>query len=245
MAALPGKALAQELIAQSGEESRRSPMHGVIEAARQRHLSVDQQFRLIGRLWTLERMFYYIYGGWGQGLELNDFPASVKYLFARQIYDDSTHEMLYLDTILRQGWAPTQRDVFGHPYGAFAMDSALAFYVFSLRNFATYPHTVRIAGLNLGPKILELHWMEALAEAVTDEALRGVFASQLVENRSHVNMGRRIVEEHVGRAVDADLCRWACAVVKQDYGRYLQEVSDLVLGRTTAPTPVATTPVTD
>jgi len=58
-------------------------------------------------------------------------------------------------------------------------------------------------------------------------------------------MGRRIVEEHVGRPVDAELCRWACTVVKQDYGRYLQEVSDLVLGRTTSLTPATTTPVTD
>ena len=220
-------------------------MEGVIQAANEGSLSDEQLFRLIGRLWALERMFYYVYGGWGQGLELNDFPPSVKYLFARQIYDDSTHEMLYLDTILKKGWGATQRDVFGHPYGRFEMDSALAFYVFSLRNFATYPHTIRIAALNLGPKILELHWMEALVEALPDKELRGVFASQLVENRSHVNMGRRIVEEHVSRPVDADLCRWACTVVKQDYGRYLQETSDLVLGRTTSLAPAATTPVTD
>jgi hypothetical protein len=245
MAGLPGKALAQELIAQSREESRRTPIEGVIQAANEGSLSDEQHFRLIGRLWTLERMLYYVYGGWGQGLELNDFPPSVKYLFARQIYDDSTHEMLYLDAILKKGWVATQRDVFGHPYGRFEMDSALAFYAFSLRNFATYPHTIRIAALNLGPKILELHWMEALVEALPDKKLRGVFASQLVENRSHVNMGRRIVEEHVGRPVDAELCRWACTVVKQDYGRYLQEVSDLVLGRTTFLAPATTTPVTD
>src|SRR5262249_41636050 len=99
MAELPGKALAQELIAPSRAESRRTPMEAVIEAAGEGRLSADQQFRLIGRLWTLERMLYYVYGGWGQGLELNDFPPSVKYLFARQIYDDSTHEMLYLDAI--------------------------------------------------------------------------------------------------------------------------------------------------
>ena len=245
MAALPGRALAQELIAGSREESRRTPIEGVIQAASQGSLSDEQYFRLIGRLWTLERMFYYVYGGWGQGLELNDFPPSVKYLFARQIYDDSTHEMLYLDTILRNGWVATQREVFAHPYGRFELDSALAFYVFSLRNFATYPHTIRIAALNLGPKVLELHWMEGLVEALADDGLRAVFASQLVENRSHINMGRRIVEEHVSRPVDADLCRWACTVVKQDYGRYLQEVSDVVLGRTTLLAPAATTPVTD
>ena len=60
--------------------------------------------RLIGRLWTLERMFYYIYGGWGQGLEINDFPPSVKYLFSKQIVDESTHEMLYLDALLHKGF---------------------------------------------------------------------------------------------------------------------------------------------
>ena len=245
MTELPGRALAQELITRSREECLRTPMDAVIQAAQAGSLSPDQQFRLLGRLWTLERMFYYVYGGWGQGLELNDFPPSVKYLFARQIYDDSTHEMLYLDTILRRGWVATQREVFEHPYGRFEMDSALAFYVFSLRNFATYPHTIRIAALNLGPKVLELHWMQSLAEKLPDGELREVLASQLVENRSHVNMGRRIVEEHVSRAVDADLCRWARTVVTQDYGRYLQEVSDLVLGRTTAPMPVTTAPVTD
>ena len=30
-------------------------------------------------------MFYYVYGGWGQGLEMNDFPPAIKYLFSRQI----------------------------------------------------------------------------------------------------------------------------------------------------------------
>ena len=234
MAGLPGKALAQELIAQSREESRRTPLEGVIQAAKAGTLSDEQRFRLIGRLWTLERMFYYIYGGWGQGLEVNDFPPAVKYLFSRQIVDESTHEMLYLDTLLRRGWVATQKNAFRHPYGTFTMDSALAYYVFSLRNFATYAHTIRIAALNLGPKILELGWMEGLAEALVDDDLQGVFASQFVENRSHVNMGRRIVEEFVEKPVEADLCRWACATVKGDYRRFLRELSDFVLGRETS-----------
>src|SRR6266851_518855 len=130
MAELPGKALAQEL-------------------------AEDAVHRLFGRLWTLERMFYYIYGGWGQGLEMNDFPPSVKYLFARQIVDESTHEMLYMDALLRQGCVATQKEAFRHPYGKFAVDSPTAYYVFSLRNLATYPHPIRIAALNLGPKIIE------------------------------------------------------------------------------------------
>ncbi len=231
MADLPGKALAQELIEKSREERRRTPMEAVIRAVQEGSFSGEAAFRLIGRLWTLERMFYYIYGGWGQGLEINDFPPTVKYLFSRQIVDESTHEMLYLDSLLHKGWVTTQKDAFRHPYGRFVLDSALAYYVFSLRNLATYPHPIRIAALNLGPKILELGWMEGLAEVLPDEDLRGVFTSQFVENRSHINMGRRIVEECVRRPVEAELCRWACATAKRDYQRFLRELSAVVLGR--------------
>jgi len=231
MAELPGKELAQELMQQSREESRHTPMEAVIEAAKQGTFTAEEGFRLIGRLWTLERLFYYIYGGWGQGLEVNDFPPAVKYLFARQIVDESTQEMLYLDTLLRKRWVKTQKEAFRHPYGQFVTDSALAYYVFSLRNLATYPHTIRIAALNLGPKVLELGWMERLAEVLADKELQGVFSSQFVENRSHINMGRRIVEEFVSKPFEADLCRWACRVARRDYGMFLQELSDLVLGR--------------
>src|SRR2546422_1338759 len=177
MAGLPGKALAQELTAQSRVESRRTPMEGVIQAANEGSLSDEQLFRLIGRLWTLERMFYYVYGGWGQGLEINDFPPSVKYLFSRQILDESTHEMLYMDVLLRKGWVGTQKEAFHQPYGRFVLDSSLAYYVFSLRNLATYPHNVRIAALNLGPKILELGWMQALADAIKDPEIKTAFTS--------------------------------------------------------------------
>ena len=218
---LPGRDLARELIDKSEAESRTTPVEAVIAAVRERGLEDDKAHRLIGRLWTLERMFYYIYGGWGQGLEVNDFPPSVKYLFSKQIVDESTHEMLYLDAQLKKGFVATQKDAFRHPYGNFSVDSGLAYYVFSLRNLATYPHSIRIAALNLGPKILELGWMKGLAEAITDPDLKGVFESQAVENRSHVNMGRRVVEEFIGKPVDAELCRWACAVAKRDYNRFL------------------------
>src|SRR5262249_19343036 len=134
MAELPGKALAQELMRQSRAESRTTAMEAVIQAAQDGKLHTEGSFRLIGRLWTLERLFYYIYGGWGQGLEIGDFPPSVKYLFSRQIMDESTHEMLYLDMLLRQRWVKTQKEAFGHPYGLFRLDSALAYYAFSLRN---------------------------------------------------------------------------------------------------------------
>src|SRR5436309_1229428 len=145
MPELAGKALARELIAGSEAESRATPMEDVIAAARQGALDTDGANRLLGRLWTLERMFYYIYGGWGQGLEMNDFPPSIKYLFSKQIVDESTHEMLYMDALLRQGVVAQQKEAFRHPYGQFRVDSALARYVFSLRNLATYPHPIRIA----------------------------------------------------------------------------------------------------
>jgi hypothetical protein len=191
---LPGKGLARELIEKSRAESRATPIEEVIQLVRNSGIAGDKAHRLIGRLWTLERMFYYIYGGWGQGLEMNDFPPSVKYLFSKQIVDESTHEMIYLDALLHKGLAATQKAAFRHPYGSFVLDSALAYYVFSLRNLATYPHTIRIAALNLGPKIIELGWMEGLADAIADTELKGVFESQFVENRSHINMGRRIAK---------------------------------------------------
>src|SRR5260370_6778200 len=214
---LPGRDLARELIDKSEAESRSTPVEAVIAAVREGAVDDDKAHRLIGRLWTLERMFYYIYGGWGQGLEMNDFPPSVKYLFSKQIVDESTHEMLYLDAQLKKGVVATQKDAFRHPYGSFSVDSGLAYYVFSLRNLATYPHSIRIAALNLGPKILELGWMEGLAETAADTELRGVFESQFVENRSHINMGRRVVEELISKPGDTDPCRWACALAKSDY----------------------------
>ena len=245
MAELPGKALAQELIEGTTAGSRATPMEDIIAAVQERGAATDMANRLVGRLWALERMFYYIYGGWGQGLEMNDFPPSVKYLFAKQIVDESTHEMLYMDALLRQGCVANQKQAFSHPCGIFSVDSALAYYVFSLRNLATYPHPIRIAALNLGPKIIELAWMEALAAAVPDPALKQVFASQTVENRSHINMGRRIVEEFIAKPVDREICRWACRTAQQDYRRFLHEVGDFVLQRTTPPPPMARVRVTD
>jgi hypothetical protein len=245
MAELPGKALAAELIGASREAAAATPIAAVVAAARDRALGEDTVVRLIGRLWTLERMFYYVYGGWGQGLEINDFPPSVKYLFSKQIVDESTHEMLYLDALLRRGAIATQKEAFHRPYGQFSLDSALAYYVFSLRNLATYPHPIRIAALNLGPKVIEFGWMAELAAATSDADLRAVFDSQAVENRSHINMGRRIVEEFVKKPVEAELCRWACAVARRDYGRFLHELSDFVLDRTTPPPPLPRVVVTD
>ena len=232
---LPGKELARELMAASRAEARATPMEDVVAKAADDGLDRAAAHRLVGRLWALERMFYYIYGGWGQGLEMNDFPPSVKYLFSKQIVDESTHEMLYMDVLLQKGFVGNQKAAFGDPACEFRVNSSLAYYVFSLRNLATYPHTIRIAALNLGPKILEQGWMEALATATSDPELKGAFDSQAVENRSHINMGRRIVEEFIAKPVDADLARWAIGIAKRDYKRYLQEVADTVLARPLTP----------
>jgi len=142
---LPGKALARELIEKSRSEGRATSVEHVIHAIRQDGLDQGAAHRLIGRLWTLERMFYYIYGGWGQGLEINDFPPSIKYLFSKQIVDESTHEMLYLDALLRKGYVATQKDAFRHPNGCFVLDSALAYYTSS--RCATWPPTLTRSGL--------------------------------------------------------------------------------------------------
>ena len=75
--------------------------------------------------------------------------------------------------------------------------------------------------------------VQGLTEALADGELRDVFTSQFVENRGHINMGRRIVEECVSKPFEAELCRWACGIARRDYGMFLQELSDLVLGRET------------
>jgi hypothetical protein len=72
-----------------------------------------------------------------------------------------------------------------------------------------------------------------------------VFESQFVENRSHINMGRRIVEEFVKQPVEAELCRWACAVAKHDYNRFLGELSAFALGREAPAPPAPRRQVTD
>ena len=58
-------------------------------------------------------------------------------------------------------------------------------------------------------------------------------------------MGRRIVEEFIEKPVEAELCRWACAVVRRDYGRFLHELGDFVLDRSTPAPPMPRVTVTD
>ena len=49
-------------------------MDAVLDAARAGQFTADHCFRLLARLWTLKRTMYYVYGGWAQGINLNEYP---------------------------------------------------------------------------------------------------------------------------------------------------------------------------
>ena len=231
---LPGKELAQELEAQSRRQELRTPMERVIEAAASNSLTEDQFFRLTGQLWAMNRMFYYVYGAWGSSLTINQYPPSVDYLFAKQVYDDSTHEMLYSQAILQRGWVKFQRSALRHPYCKFTPASGIGLYVFSMRGLANYDHNLRMAAMNLGPKVLELSWLERLGEAIQDEYLSKLFSSQVPETRSHVLMGRFTVERFVTEQVDVDLCRMLVPMARTDYVTALNGIADFVLNESTS-----------
>lgn len=225
-----GTALAEELLRESEHDGAVTAMDAVLDTARKGGPTDDQCFRLLARLWTLKRLMYYVYGAWAQGLNLNDYPPAVAYLFGKQIYDESTHEMQYSDEILRRGWARTQKKIFTHPYGQFATASRVGAYIFCLRALANYPQHLRLAALNLGPKVIELAWTERFARSCPDEATRAVFGSQLAETRSHILMGRFHVERFVQKEVDVELARRLCAETRRDYLFYVEEVARFVLG---------------
>lgn len=226
----PGAALADQLLRQSEQDGAVTPMDAVIDVARAGKFTGDHYFRLLARLWTLKRMLYYVYGGWAQGINLNDYPPGVAYLFGKQTYDESTQEMQYCDEILRRRFAPTQRQLFSHPYGQFGTATRLGAYIFCLRALANYPHSIRIAALNLGPKVIELSWTERFAKLLPDESLRAVFHSQLAETRSHVLMGRHQVEQYVEKPIDQALAQRLVVETKRDYLFFLEETARFVLG---------------
>ena len=205
-------------------------MNTVAAAARAGKLTDDQCFRLLGRLWTLKRMMYYVYGGWAQGINLNEYPPTVAYLFGRQTYDESTHEMQFCDEILKRRWTRTQRQLFDHPYGRFGTATRTGAYVFCLRALANYPHNIRIAALNLGPKVIELAWTERFANSLRDEGLRALFSSQQPETLSHVLMGKLQAERFLQKSIDIELARRLSAETRRDYLFFLEETARFVLG---------------
>ena len=226
----PAKQLAEELRRQGEADGAVTPMDAVAAAARAGELTDDQCFRLLARLWTLKRMMYYVYGGWAQGINLNEYPPTVAYLFGRQTYDESTHEMQLCDEILKRGWVRTQRQLFDHAYGKFGTATRTGAYVFCLRALANYPQNIRIAALNLGPKVIELAWTERLANCLRDEGLRALFLSQLPETRSHVFMGKLQAERFLQKQVDIELARRLSAETRRDYLFFMEETARFALG---------------
>src|SRR5499427_4843425 len=226
----PGIPLAEELRRQSEQDASVTPMDAMADAARNGKLSDDQCFKLLGRLWTLKRLMYYVYGGWAQGINLNEYPPAVAYLFGKQIYDESTHEMQFCDEMLRRRWARTQKQLFAHPYSQFSIATRAGAYIFCLRALANYPQNVRIAALNLGPKVIELAWTEKFAKRFPDEALQAIFQSQLAETRSHVLMGKFHVEKFIEKRIDAELAKRLCAETRRDYLFFIEETARFALG---------------
>jgi hypothetical protein len=225
-----GKSLAEQLLKQSERDAAVTPMDTVLEAARAGNFSGDQCFRLLSRLWTLKRMMYYVYGGWAQGINLNDYPPAVAYLFGKQTHDESTQEMQLSDEILKRRWVRTQKKLFAHPYGRFSTATRTGSYIFCLRALANYPQNVRIAAHNLGPKVIELAWTERFAKFYPDESIHALFQSQLAETRSHVLMGKFQAEKFIHKQVDVELARRLCAETRRDYLFFLEETARFVLG---------------
>ena len=226
----PGAVLAEQLLKQSEADAAATPMDAVLDAARAGRFTDDRSFRLLARLWTLKRIMYYVYGGWAQGINLNEYPPAVAYLFGKQTHDESTQEMQLCDGILRRGWAPTQKKLFAHPYAQFGTATRTGSYIFCLRALANYPQNIRIAAHNLGPKVIELAWTEKFAKLFPDETMHALFHSQLAETRSHVLMGRFQVEKFITKEVDAELAKRLCAETRRDYLFFLEESARFVLG---------------
>ena len=53
-----------------------TPIDAVMDAARSGTFTDDHGFRFLARLGTLKRMMYYVYGGWAQGTNLNEYPPA-------------------------------------------------------------------------------------------------------------------------------------------------------------------------
>jgi len=124
----PGITLAEELRRQSEQDATVTPMDAVLDAARNSTFSDNHCFHLLSRLWTLKRLMYYVYGGWAQGINLNEYPPAVAYLF-----DESTHEMQFCDAILQRRWVRTQKQLFAYPYAQFGTATRTGAYIFCLR----------------------------------------------------------------------------------------------------------------
>jgi hypothetical protein len=110
-----GKTVAALLPKQSEQDAAATPMDAVLDGARGGQFSGDRCFRLLARLWTLKRMMYYIYGGWAQGINLNEYPPAVAYLFGKQTHDEVKHGQLHADVLLRGGFIKREEELMDDP----------------------------------------------------------------------------------------------------------------------------------
>jgi hypothetical protein len=138
--------------------------------------------------------------------------------------------MQFCDEILKRRWVRTQRQLFDHAYGRFGLATRTGAYVFCLRALANYPQNIRIAALNLGPKVIELAWTERFANSVRDEPLSALFLSQLPETRSHMLMGKLQAELFLQKEIDKELAKRLSAETRRDYLFFLEETARFVLG---------------
>jgi hypothetical protein len=134
------------------------------------------------------------------------------------------------DQILKRRWVRTQKELFAHSYGQFGTATRTGAYIFCLRALANYPQNIRIAALNLGPKVIELAWTETFAESFPDQEIRALFHSQLAETRSHLLMGKFQTERFIAKEVDAELAKRLCAETRRDYLFFLEETARFALG---------------
>jgi hypothetical protein len=173
MADLPGRALAQELMEKSREESRTTPMEAVIAAARAGQVSDEASFRLIGHLWTLERMFYYIY------IELQRMRA-------RQIWDECKHSKLHADVLLGKGWVKQERELMGI---AQANAQPLPAY-FGLSMMFPHIHPLARAAQNYYQEAIACLGIMAYLRRVDDPLVRHEHLSQRDEELMHFMEGK-------------------------------------------------------
>jgi hypothetical protein len=153
-----GATLADQLLRQSEQDAAITPMKAILDVARAGNFTDDQCFRLLARLWTLKRMMYYVYGGWAQGINLNEYPPSVAYLFGKQTHDESTQEMQLSDEMLRRRWARTQKQLFAHPYAQIGTATRAGAYIFCLRaRRLRRRRTVHVAQANVDADSIRWH----------------------------------------------------------------------------------------
>ena len=201
--------------------------------------------RLIGRLWTLERMFYYIYGGWGQGLEMNDFPPSVKYLFSKQIVDELTHEMLYLDALIKRGPSPPKnRRSSNHTAASRWIRRWL---ITSFRCAISRPIRIRSASRRSisAQRSSNSRGWRSFRQQPPIPTSRPCSTARRSKTAATSIWAAASSRSSSAKPVEAELCRWACAVARRDYFRFLHELGDFVLDRSTPPPPLPRVQVTD